>query len=212
VLTDAHTHHPSEYPHVRILDLGELGSSSVPGALVAAGVHPWEVAQAGALERTALTNWATRGNCVAIGETGLDRLRGGEWDVQLDWFRWQWDLAEAHQLPLVLHCVRAAADVLAELKRRPPSTPWLWHAFAGSPELVAQILALHPAAYFSFGPRELARKGHGELWASVPAERRLLETDDSRVPLAEVYRRAGVSAFDSDTLEHNFRTLFRLGG
>jgi len=211
VLTDAHTHHPSPHAHIRVLSLPQLLSTASPSPWVAAGVHPWEVGAAGDQERAALERWVRDPACVAIGETGLDRLRGGDWEIQLAWFRWQWELAEAHDKPLVLHCVRAAADVLAMIKHHPPRTAWLWHAYAGGEEQTRQILALHPDSYFSLGPREFGRKGL-RVWERLPRDRRLLETDDSITPLEDVYRQAGVEVADYASLAQSFTRLFRVGG
>lgn len=176
--------------------------------LVCAGVHPWDVGSASVLDREKLRTWALDPRCVGIGETGLDRLKLTTWDDQQDWFRWQWELAEDRGKALVLHAVHANADILGILKSWQPTTPWLWHAFAGPASSVEEILRHHPQMFFSFGPREIRRSTFKELWDAVPDDRRLLETDDSDAVIGELYKTVGAS---KELLSRNFNALFGLG-
>ncbi len=207
MLVDAHTHHESPWPHVRVLSSDEL-RGGLSAALVCAGVHPWDVARVLDSDRDKLRAWALDPRCVAIGETGLDRLRPSTWDEQQEWFRWQWELAEDRQKPVVLHAVHANADILGILKSWRPTTPWLWHAFAGPVNVVQEILRHHHHMYFSFGPREARRSTFTALWDAIPPERRLLETDDSRGDLTALYEQVGAS---KELLSRNFKTLFGVG-
>ena len=52
-----------------------------------AGIHPWNAESAAEREINALYEAAARGEVVAIGECGLDRLRGGCLDYQIKIFR-----------------------------------------------------------------------------------------------------------------------------
>ncbi len=77
----------------------------------------------------------------ALGETGLDRLRGNcELAEQERIFerilRWN---AEKIGLPLVIHQVRCTAEILS-YRRRFATQKWLIHGFNGKPETMEQFL------------------------------------------------------------------------
>jgi len=198
---DAHTHRAASTPHVYVLSQEELSANEVAARLFCAGVHPWHV---GDDRREEVRRWSQDLRCVAIGETGLDRLHP-DWEKQLELFRWHWQLAEEVDKPLVLHVVRSSSDLMQLMKSRRPRTPWLWHDFTGPIEAIPRLLKLHPELYFSCGPRFFGRPKAQELWQKLPPERRLLETDDSGVDIQSVYAAAGVSW---SQLKPNFTRLF----
>jgi TatD DNase family protein len=198
---DAHTHRFQETPHIYVLSSKDLLETSLRSPCFCAGVHPWHVARGG-FERVQW--WAQQKGCVAIGETGLDRLHP-LWEQQLASLKQHWDLAETLNKPLVLHVVRSSSDIMQLLKARRPKTPWVWHDFTGPIDALARLLKLHPALYFSCGLRLLQRPNFVEIWGKIPPERRLLETDDAGVSIQEVYKRAGVTETE---LKPNFQRLF----
>ena len=108
---------------------------------------------------------------VAVGECGIDRLRGADEAVQEQWFVRQVQLAEAAGLPVTVHCVKAF-DVLLRLhKELRPTTRWTIHGFRGKPALAAQLLA---AGFdLSFG-----RYFNAESYEMTPPERRHRESDE----------------------------------
>ncbi len=198
---DAHTHSYQDSPHVYVLSPKDLLATNVRSPFFCAGVHPWHVARGG-FERVQW--WAQQKGCVAIGETGLDRLHPA-WEQQLRLFQQHWDLAETLSKPMVLHVVRSSSDIMQLLKARRPKTPWLWHDFTGPPEALPRLLKLHPELYFSCGLRLLQRPNFAGIWAMIPQERRLLETDEAVVTIQDVYKRAGVTETE---LKPNFQRLF----
>lgn len=207
MLVDSHTHHKSPHLSVQVLTRKELANKIQSTNFFAAGIHPWDVSGSDGELRMHVRELSLHPHCVAIGETGLDRVRPGNWEAQMNSFLWHWDLAEELRLPLVLHIVRSSSDLLHLLKHRKPQTSWQWHDFSGPVEVIKSCLKFQPNLYFSFGPRGVKRNNFKQLWEAVPAERRLLETDDSLVPLEEVYRMAQPP---EDLLEANFKRLFAL--
>lgn len=198
---DAHTHRHQHSPHLYVLSSAELAASKTTASFFCAGIHPWHVTKH-SFDQVELM--ASRSGCVAIGETGLDRLHPN-WDQQLELFGQHAELAERLQKPLVVHVVRASSDLMHYLKHHRPKMPWLWHDFTGPLEALPKLMKLHPGLYFSMGPRGVARKDFSELWNAIPANRRLLESDDSGVDIAEVFRNAGVSR---ELLLSNYQNLF----
>jgi len=172
---------------------------------------------------------------VGVGETGVDLY----WDrvslaQQLAAFRWQGTLAQAHDLPLVLHvrdpqggddpASRAAAATLAELGH----ARGVLHCTNGHPELLA--VALDLGWHVSFAGNLTYPKATAVRAAAlaVPAGRLLVETDAPylapvphrgrpnvpahvRLTATELARLRGVDAADLERqLDANARALFRL--
>lgn len=162
----------------------------VPGVSVhlALGLHPYHVLEitldsandhleelSFCVERAKLETPALR----AIGECGLDFLRGGAADErarQVAVLRGHMDLARSTGLPLSLHCVKAHGAIL-ELLRERPVPPSIFHAFSGSAEIARQLV--DAGHYISFAANVCIPNARKVIAAarSVPAERLLIETD-----------------------------------
>ncbi|MBY0517622.1 MAG: TatD family hydrolase [Bacteriovoracaceae bacterium] len=198
---DAHTHKHSLSPHVYILSVEELQQGTTHSKTYCAGVHPWCVDQV-TVEQVEFM--AKSGDCIGIGETGLDRLHP-QWEKQLRLFEWHWDLAEKLNKPLILHLVRSSSDLLELLKKRKPKTPWLWHDFTGPIEALPSLLKKQPQMYFSCGSRAITRPGFNSLWERIPRALRLLETDDSNLSIEEIFKMAQVNP---DDLRPNYAKIF----
>ena len=147
-----------------------------------AGIHPWhadmqEVATLG--ERLS--------DVQAVGETGLDFVHGPAREVQFGALRAQLRIARERGLPVVLHCVRAFEPLMRELAA---CEPWaaIFHGFIGSPEQARQALA--KGYFLSFGERAFASPKTLAALRETPLSQLFLETDDSPVPIAEIYARA----------------------
>lgn len=147
-----------------------------------AGVHPWhadmqEVATLG--ERLS--------DVQAVGETGLDFVHGPAREVQFGALRAQLRIARERGLPVVLHCVRAFEPLMRELAACEPRAV-IFHGFIGSPEQARQALA--KGYFLSFGERAFASPKTLVALRETPLSQLFLETDDSPVPIAEIYVRA----------------------
>lgn len=121
------------------------------------GIHPWHINDDwhDAIDR--ISDLATHDEVWAIGECGLDKLRGPHMDVQIDVMRAHISLAENVGKPLVIHCVKAFDQLLqlhketaewCKATKREPQ-PWVIHGFRGKPEQAKQLVA--KGLYMSFG-------------------------------------------------------------
>lgn len=142
------------------------------GALYSAGIHPWWTADPERAERmlSALPHLLRHPQVVAVGECGIDLLRGAAADEQERIFAAQVRLAEEMQLPVTLHIVRAFDRLLRLHKVLRPTTVWTVHGFRGNPTLASQLLTA--GIDLSFGV-----KFNAESFDLTPKERRHLETD-----------------------------------
>ncbi len=144
------------------------------------GLHPWYAHQADDLQ--VVERWLDQPACVAVGECGLDGLRGPPLAEQLRWLEAQLELARQRSLPVILHVVKAHEPLLRALRRQPLPAGGVVHAFQGSAELARRYLDL--GLYLGIGAaftRPNARRWRAVL-ASLPGERLLLETDAPALP------------------------------
>ncbi|MBR1732240.1 MAG: TatD family hydrolase [Alloprevotella sp.] len=182
-MNDFHTHNLDALPGKAIINLPAealLHPDSFtfrPGCLYSAGIHPWWTDAAenipGFIE--GLRRIAAHPQVVAIGECGFDRLRG-DLRLQEEIFPLHIEIAEAHQKPVTLHCVRAFDLLLAARKRLQPTTQWTVHGFRGKPSLARQLL--EAGLDLSFGQHYNA-----ESFEITPPQRRHRETDDGHNPI-----------------------------
>lgn len=152
----------------------------VPGGLYSAGIHPWWTAEDEWDEAlfAGLEILLSHPQVVALGECGLDRLRGGSMERQCAVFGRQVWLAGRFGLPVTVHCVRAFDVLLHMHKSLRPATRWTVHGFRGRPALARQLLAA--GIDLSFGSRYDAGS-----FALVPPGRRHVETDGPETPLSD---------------------------
>ena len=188
-----------------------------PEQFAACGIHPWSLNRLSAEElEKCLSELAVHvgsGRLCAIGETGLDRLKGPELELQTRVFLRHVELAERHSLPLIIHCVRCYPELLQMKKQSTGTVPWLIHGFNSNIRQLEQLLS--HGCFISFGPPALRGKNVKEsLLKAVPLERLCLETDDSPDDIKSVYRTAAaILKIDESALleimNHNFQSIFR---
>lgn len=150
--------------------------------LRAKGVHPWDAER----EDTA-TLGQRLGDAQAVGETGLDFACDVAREAQTAALRAQLRLARERGLPVVLHCVRAFEPLMRELAACEPRAV-IFHGFIGSPEQARR--ALTKGYFLSFGERAFASPKTLAALRETSLSQLFLETDDSPVPIEEIYARA----------------------
>ena len=146
------------------------------------GVHPWDADM-----QLVATLGERLSDAQAVGETGLDFVHGPSREGQTEALRAQLRLARERELPVVLHCVRAFEPLMRELAACEPRAV-IFHGFIGSPEQARQALA--KGYFLSFGERAFASPKTLAALRETPLSQLFLETDDSPVPIEEIYARA----------------------
>ena len=155
---------------------------------VSAGIHPWQLKDDFSLQIKQLTKLASCKNIIAIGECGLDRLKGPAIEIQFEALRAQIDIANRVNKPMILHLVKTYSDILAFAHLM--KTPWIVHGFKGN-GIEAENM-LKKGARLSFGPKLLTDETMQALFTSIPLENIYLETDTKRVIIDEMYRKAAL--------------------
>ena len=188
MLIDIHTHRPT---------------SAV--TITAVGLHPWQ-AEHGALPREEQIEAAD-----AVGEIGLDKACGVDFEQQTAVFEAQLRLAEQYQKPVVLHCVRAFEEVMNALEKFALRTV-IFHGFIGSREQAER--AVKKGYYLSFGARTERSKKSIEALRATPLDRLFVETDDAETPIEEIYalvarlRGVEVEALAAATRQNHARIFY----
>ena len=155
---------------------------------VSAGIHPWQLKEDFSLQINQLTKLASCKNVIAIGECGLDRIKGPAIEIQIDALRAHIELANRVNKPLILHLVKAYSDILAFAHLM--KTSWIVHGFKGN-SIEAENL-IKKGARLSFGPRLLIDEAMQALFTSIPLEFIYLETDTKLILIDEMYQKAAL--------------------
>ena len=148
----------------------------------AVGIQPNYSGEAAEGDWDQIVAMADHPRVVALGETGLDRY----WDftpfnVQQDYFDRHLRLAQQRDLPVIIHCRDAEADLLPMLREAVDRSPLrgVVHSFSGDAAMAADCLAL--GLHLSFaGMVTYRQKKFDSLRAAaatVPDDRILIETD-----------------------------------
>ncbi|MCX7421642.1 MAG: TatD family hydrolase [Planctomycetia bacterium] len=155
-------------------------AARVPNVFASVGIHPNYAAQAKPGDWELIEELAASPKVVAIGETGLDRY----WDhtpfeIQLDYFRRQIELARTRSLPFIVHCREAEPDVVAVLREAAgtEALKGVLHSFCGS-EATLDV-ALEVGLHISFAGMLTFKKNEPlrQLSKKIPLDRLLVETD-----------------------------------
>lgn len=174
---------------VRIVTIGTTADTSrrsveiarqFPAVHAAVGIQPNYAAQAKAGDWEVVEELARVERVVAIGETGLDKYWDyAPFDIQIDYFQRHLALAQALDLPFVVHCREAEADVVAQLRLAAErgSLRGVMHSFTGSLETARACLEL--GLYISFAGMVTYKKSQPlrEVAKELPRDRILVETD-----------------------------------
>ncbi len=159
--------------------------------LLTVGIHPWDSENEQLAEFGHLSTALNDKRVVALGEVGIDPLRGASLERQLFLLETQLKYAVPLGLPVVFHIVRRH-DLLLELfSKFRPSAPWAVHGFRGRPEVANQLASA--GIYISVG-----RRFNPESVAIIPDNLLLVETDmddDNTLPdvIAAVAKARGQS-------------------
>jgi TatD DNase family protein len=152
---------------------------AVPGAFAAPGLHPGAAADWNDEAARELATLLDDPLVVAIGEIGLDRLLPEpEIDLQEAALRGQLQLAVAAGLPVLIHCRRASARLLALLREEgAEKVGGIFHAFSGSPETAREAIALGFAIAFGGALTFPGSRRAAAVLRAIPPEWVVLETD-----------------------------------
>lgn len=155
-------------------------ATQYPSVFAAVGIQPNYASQAKAGDWEEIERLTREPKVVAIGETGLDRYWDyAPFDLQIDYFQRHLRLAREVDLPFVVHCREAEADVVEQLKLAAQAgrLRGVMHSFSG--DLATARACLELGLYISFAGMVTFKKSQvlREVAVQIPADRILVETD-----------------------------------
>jgi TatD DNase family protein len=127
-----------------------------------------------------------RSSIVAVGETGLDYHyldpdvvhHDQQKQNQYQWLEYQWNLARAYDLPLVIHTRDAREDTILSLKKY-NITRAVMHCFSEDYVFASELLDFSSEIYFSFSGILTYKNAQAiqDAASKIPLDRILIETD-----------------------------------
>lgn len=177
---DIHTHTPHSngiynLPFSKLMsDANEWQNQNI-----SVGIHPWDVTEDWQKNIPYIIRWISQPQTKAIGEIGLDKIKGPRLSLQKEAFIEQALLAEKVQKPVIIHCVKAIDELLSIKKEINPQQRWIFHGFRGKPQQMQQLL--NAGFYISFGEHFNAKSVK-----QCPIDRMFIESDDSHLIYKEI--------------------------
>ena len=163
-------------------------SAQYAHVVCALGIHPMYVDAAQPSDLTQLKTLITQqlaapnNKLVAVGEIGLDFFVTQEnRETQEYFFSEQLKIAQAFDLPVILHVRKAVDDVLKHLRRH-PVTGGIAHAFNGSAQQAHALIDLGFKLGFGGAMTYTRALKIRELAKTLPLDSIVLETDSPDIP------------------------------
>jgi TatD DNase family protein len=157
----------------------EVAKDSYQRHAFSCGIHPW-YSEESDTQMAYLNEIASNPRIVAIGETGLDKLKGPSFEVQIPVFKKHIDLSEKLGKPVIIHCVKAWDEIVRIKKETKPTQPWIIHGYRGKPELTKRLLQEN--FLFSIGDQI-----NVDSLQLIPLDSMFCETDEDEMSIREVY-------------------------
>ena len=151
---------------------------SVQGLYHAVGVAPSEVTNPGPDYAATIEKYLELPNVVAVGETGLDYYKQfGDKRSQIELFITQLEIAQKHNLPVIIHNRDAGRDVYDVLTERLPDSGAILHCYSEDAEYAQKCLDKN--IWFSFAGNLTYRNARNlhETVMNIPVDRILIETE-----------------------------------
>ncbi len=149
-----------------------------PGVYAAAGIHPHDVAKAGAEDLEKIKALLQHPKVVALGEVGLDfYYHHSPEETQRKFLKIFLDWSLRGGKPLIIHTRDADESILAILRER-SRAGWrgVFHCFSGDARMAEKVLEM--GFHISFtGNITFKNSSSAEVMRTVPLERLMVETD-----------------------------------
>lgn len=172
------------------------------------GIHPWYIQSEHWKDHLSfMEEKMSDPACLAIGECGLDKRIEVPWELQMEVFEAQIQLAERYQKPLVIHCVGAYSELIALKKKHHIKVPVIIHGFSKNNQVAQELIKA--GCYLSFGKYLLRNPELKEVFLKVPSNQFFLETDTIEEGIDDVYALASKYLnLDLITLQSQINTTF----
>ena len=190
---DIHSHNSKPAKGIFVLEnlMAHEGISPKPddGLAFSVGIHPWFLTESNQYDNlNFVKRYGNDESVAAIGEAGIDKLKGAPLQLQITIFEEQAKMAEEFCKPLIIHCVKGWDELLSSHQKIKPKMPWLIHGFRGKKELAAQLIS--KGIYLSFWYEFVLRNELSDLLRSISLDKLFLETDGNGIDIRAIYQKA----------------------
>lgn len=177
------------------------------------GLHPWHADQTdlkSVLEK--IGNLAQSEDCLALGECGLDKIKGPDFNIQMEVFEKQALLASDLNKPLILHVVKSFDEILHLHRKINPRKAWIIHGFRKDPQLARQLI--QKGFMLSLGKAFLQQNNLWQLMDNSLMHAILFESDEEQDEIIRsIYQKAAevknLSNFELEKIiQNNFERTF----
>ncbi|MCO4793247.1 MAG: TatD family hydrolase [Bacteriovoracaceae bacterium] len=179
---DFHTHQENKENSIYNLTINENDNTSPPDSSpFSIGLHPWFQLNDTIFNKVKMISKLK--NCVAVGETGLDKVRDENFELQVIYLKKHFELAEEIEKPVILHCVKAYNDILKIALDMKLTVPVIFHDYNGGEEITIRLIK-ESNFYFSLGRLFMSKSSKVRQSVShIPINRVCFETDDKKIDL-----------------------------
>ena len=185
--------------------------------LASVGLHPWFLTVENfEKDYEKLAQLIEVQSVIALGECGLDKIKGTDFDFQIHAFERQIRLAETVAKPVVVHCVKAFNEVISIKKRLNPKVPIIIHGFNQNEIILRELIKND--FFISIGAAILQEQNVSNAAKNlrhIPLNRLFFETDDKEVAIQKIYETAAnileINVSDlKNQVRDNFETTFKV--
>jgi TatD DNase family protein len=176
------------------------------------GLHPWHADKLDIGEiKKRLEKLIELKFIIAIGETGIDKLKGPEIHLQTEVFKAHIGVAEKYGLPIIVHSVKAHNEILKLKTELNSKVPWVIHHFNGSKQIAFDLIDHGFYLSLSYHITQTNSK-LSEYLHTLPLDSIFLETDDFNIDIKNLYKSVSLKyniSIDSlkEQLIKNFKNL-----
>ncbi len=148
-------------------------AKTYPDKIVPAfGIHPWHWREGADIDE--LKDYLHRHPNALIGEIGVDGLKEPSGEGQAQLFAAQLKLAQEFSRPVIIHAARAF-PALMQFENALKKVKFVHHGFVKNRELIKFINKT--SGYFGLGAHFLKQEKAAAMFAEMPKEKILFETD-----------------------------------
>jgi TatD DNase family protein len=208
---DVHTHQKNNENSIYNVIAGK---DAIPvSGYFSIGIHPWYYKESEENNLIEIVNKAANNpRCLAIGECGLDKLKGEDFQLQEKVFIRQIEVANNLNKPLIIHCVKYYPQLKKLIEQNNFSGPIVLHGF--NQNLRIAKLFESNNYYFSLGKSLFNDNGNAqEILKKYYPQKIVFETDDTEILIDEIYLKASLILNVNKNeivleIQNNIKTIF----